>query len=101
MSRKKQKPPEAFQEPIRIDDVLDLHGFFPEQIPEIVSEFLAAAVARGFSEVRIVHGKGRSRLKWEVRQHLQDHPAVGRFGDAPPERGGWGATVVQLRAQTK
>jgi len=26
------------------------------------------------------------------------HPLVARFFDAPPERGGWGATVVVLKA---
>jgi DNA-nicking Smr family endonuclease len=32
-----------------------------------------------------------------VRGVVSSHPAVAAFADAPPERGGWGATVVRLR----
>jgi len=32
-----------------------------------------------------------------VQALLVGHPLVLRFFDAPPERGGWGATVVVLR----
>lgn len=82
--------------PIRVEDVLDLHGFFPEQIPEILDEYLRFAIEQGYREVRIIHGKGKSRLKWEVCRILKDHPNVSQFNDAPPERGGWGSTIVEL-----
>jgi DNA-nicking Smr family endonuclease len=32
-----------------------------------------------------------------VRSIVAEHPLVSRFFDAPPERGGWGATVVSLK----
>jgi DNA-nicking Smr family endonuclease len=32
-----------------------------------------------------------------VQRLLAGHPRVARFFDAPPDRGGWGATVVALR----
>ena len=83
-------------EPVRVEDVLDLHGFFPEQIPEILDEYLRFAVEKRYREVRIVHGKGKSRLKWQVRQFLQADKRVLHFTDAPPERGGWGATLVEI-----
>jgi DNA-nicking Smr family endonuclease len=31
-----------------------------------------------------------------VRSVLARHPLVAAFADAPPERGGWGATVVRI-----
>lgn len=89
--------PEEFSQPIRVEDVLDLHGFFPEQVAEVLEEYLRYAVEKQFSEVRIVHGKGRSRLKWETRKILQKHPLVAEFFDAPAERGGWGATIVRIK----
>ncbi len=96
MSRKKHIPPE-FSEPIRVTDVLDLHGFFPEQIEDVVGEFLKTAREDGLAEVRIIHGKGKSRLKWCVLRALAKHPAAASWGDAPPERGGWGSTIVRIR----
>ena len=97
MKSKKHKPPEEFSEPIPVEDLLDLHGFFPNQIPEVVNEFLAHTKEQGYREVRIAHGKGKSRLKWEVHQILENHQLVEAFGDAPPERGGWGSTIVTLK----
>ncbi len=82
-----------------VRDELDLQGFFPEQVPEMLDEFLRNALSLGYRQVRIVHGKGRSRLKWEVHQYLRAHPLVAAFADAPPEAGGWGATVVGLRSE--
>jgi DNA-nicking Smr family endonuclease len=87
-----------FPEPVRVTDVLDLHGFFPEQIPEVLGEFIRNAVELRLNMLRIIHGKGRSRLKFEVIRFLGDCPEVARFYDAPPESGGWGATVVELRS---
>ena len=81
---------------IRVTDVLDLHGFFPEQVPEIVEAFIENALELQLYELRIVHGKGRSKLKWAVRKVLKLHSNVIYFGDAPPEQGGWGATIVVI-----
>ena len=83
-------------EPVVVTDTLDLHGFFPQQIPDMIRNFITNASKLGLRRLRIVHGKGKSRLKWEVHQVLRDSPEVESFGDAPPESGGWGATVVLL-----
>jgi DNA mismatch repair protein MutS2 len=48
--------------------------------------------------VRLIHGKGTGTQRAIVRSVLQAHPAVARFFDGPPERGGWGATVVVLKS---
>jgi DNA-nicking Smr family endonuclease len=86
-------------EPCVVTDTLDLHGFFPQQIPAMVADFIDNALSLKLCRLRIVHGKGKSRLKWEVHQALKANPAVESFGDAPPESGGWGATVVVLKGQ--
>ena len=95
--QKQNKTDKNFPEYVEITDVLDLHGFFPEQIPEVVEEFVRSAVEKGLKNVRIIHGKGKSRLKYEVRQALEVNPHVAWFGDAPVGYGGWGATIIELR----
>jgi len=82
---------------IKVTDVLDLHGFYPDQIPEIIYEFVANAKELNLHELRIIHGKGKSRLKYACYSELRNCPQVTRFYDAPPERGGWGATIVELK----
>jgi DNA-nicking Smr family endonuclease len=80
-----------------IEDSLDLHPFAPKDVRPVVDEYLREAVARGFSEVRLIHGRGIGLQRASVQGLLAGHPLVERFFDAPPERGGWGATVVVLK----
>lgn len=82
-----------------VTNVLDLHGFFPEQIEEMLAAFIENAVEQGYRECRIIHGKGKSRLKWLTRNFLETCPAVVDYYDAPPELGGWGATIVEIRVK--
>ena len=90
----------AVEEPdpvnLPIEDSLDLHPFAPRDVRSVVEEYLSQAAARGFREVRLIHGKGTGTQRAIVRSVLVNHPAVVRFFDGPPERGGWGATVVVL-----
>jgi DNA-nicking Smr family endonuclease len=85
-------------EPIRIpiEDALDLHAFAPADVRSVVDEYLHAAQAQGFREVRLIHGRGTGVQRASVRALLAHHPLVAAHTDAPPERGGWGATIVLL-----
>ena len=80
-----------------IEDSLDLHAFAPRDIPDLVREYIVECVRRGFREVRVIHGRGTGTQRTVVRSVLGGHPLVEAFTDAPPDRGGWGATVVRLR----
>jgi dsDNA-specific endonuclease/ATPase MutS2 len=93
------EPPGAPDEPVPvpIEDALDLHPFAPRDVLPVVDEYLAEAAARGFTEVRLIHGRGRGVQRAAVQAHQARHPLVVDFADAPPERGGWGATLVRLR----
>jgi len=82
---------------VPIEDSLDLHAFSPRDIAELVRAYLVECVRHGFREVRVIHGRGMGVQRTIVRSVLTDHPLVEAFTDAPPERGGWGATVVRLR----
>jgi len=82
-----------------VTDTLDLHGFFPEQVPEIVRAFIDNARDLQCHRLKIIHGKGKSRLKFEVYHALKRNPHVVHFKDAPPDLGGWGVTVVVLNPE--
>ena len=85
---------------IPIEDALDLHAFMPRDVRSVVDEYLHAAAARGFREVRLIHGRGIGVQRQAVRALLNGHPLVAAFRDAPAERGGWGATIVALRGSS-
>jgi dsDNA-specific endonuclease/ATPase MutS2 len=86
-------------DPVRlpIEDVLDLHTFRPQDIPDLLEDYLAECLKSGFYSVRIIHGKGNGIQKKRVQGILKNNPMVASFRDAPPEAGGWGATLVELR----
>ncbi|HXH81466.1 MAG TPA: Smr/MutS family protein [Candidatus Tectomicrobia bacterium] len=82
---------------VPIEDALDLHAFRARDVPSVVDEYLREAHARGFREVRLIHGRGIGVQRAIVQSVLARHPLVARFANAPPERGGHGATLVWLR----
>ncbi len=86
-------------EPVKVTNILDLHGFFPEQIPEIMDAFIENACELELKEIKVIHGKGKSRLKYEVYKFLSSHPKILEYCDAPPVQGGWGATIIILKQQ--
>ncbi|MCC6994762.1 MAG: Smr/MutS family protein [Deltaproteobacteria bacterium] len=86
---------------LELTDELDLHTFAPGDVKELVADYLDACAERGFTEVRIIHGKGVGTLRRTVHAVLERHPAVASFTGAPERRGGWGATVVTLRSAVK
>lgn len=83
---------------IPITGELDLHAFAPRDIPSVVEEYLGACREKGIRLVRLVHGRGKGVQRAVVRRLLARLPEVESFEDAPPQAGGWGATIVVLRS---
>ena len=79
-----------------IEAVLDLHLFRPSEIAPLLDDYFDACRRKGIFAVRLIHGKGQGILKARVEKLLQRHPLVAAFQTAPPEAGGWGATLVTL-----
>jgi DNA-nicking Smr family endonuclease len=75
---------------------LDLHTFAPRDVPSLVEDYVRACREKGIRRLRLVHGRGRGVQRAEVRRVLARLSEVAAFMDAPPERGGWGATLVEL-----
>ena len=91
-------PFDPFPEPVRLEirDVFDLHSVPPREVRAVVEEYLREARLKGYRRVRIIHGKGVGVQRETVRAVLARTPFVEHFADAPPEAGGWGATVARL-----
>jgi DNA-nicking Smr family endonuclease len=86
---------EAGAHQIPIESALDLHAFAPRDVPAVVDDYLRAAHAAGFRDVRLIHGRGIGVQRARVQQVLRDHPLVDGFGDAPGSH--LGATEVRLK----
>ena len=75
---------------------LDLRGMRAGDAQVNLDEFLDRAILDGVSKIRVIHGRGSGVLRNVVRDHLRYHRAVSDFGPEPRERGGNGATWVQM-----
>jgi len=76
---------------------LNLIGKTTDEAVDLTDKFLDEAFLNGLSELRIIHGHGTGALRKAIADLLTGHPHVARFKPAPPENGGSGATVVELR----
>ena len=87
------------EEPIRIPitDIFDLHTVRPREVAAVVEAYLEEAHRLGLKAVRLIHGRGIGVQREIVRGVLARTPFVLSYRDAPPEAGGWGATLVTLR----
>jgi len=77
-------------------DEVDLHGMTVDEALPRLDAFIHAAFRAGFSQVRIVHGKGSGILRREVNRYLSNHPLVRAHRLADRYHGGDGATQVEL-----
>jgi dsDNA-specific endonuclease/ATPase MutS2 len=92
-----EAPPDDDVVMMPIEDSIDLHAFQPRDVLSVVGDYLEEAAKRGFREVRLIHGRGKGVQRANVQALLAEHPLVESFRDASAARGGWGATVVELR----
>lgn len=82
---------------MELTDVLDLHTFRPGDVKSLVPDYIDECLERGYTHVRIIHGKGRGTLRRIVHAALERHDGVLEFELAEPHAGGWGATLATLR----
>jgi DNA-nicking Smr family endonuclease len=82
---------------IPITDTFDLHPFRPNEIRDVAQEYLLEAHARGFCQVRLIHGRGIGMQRENIRKLLSSLDFVEAFHDADGSGGGWGAPVVVLK----
>lgn len=76
---------------------LNIIGLRVDEALPLVDRLLDQAVLHGCRQVDIIHGIGTGRLQEAVHQHLRRHPLVQKFHPAPPQQGGRGLTIVELK----
>ena len=81
---------EVFEVPI--EESIELHAFLPADIRDVAREYLAAAHERGFTEVRLIHGRGRGVQRALIQQMLRTLDFVLSWRDDEH----LGATIVVL-----
>jgi len=87
-----------------VDAEIDLHGMTAAEAKAALREFLADAVDKRMSCIRVVHGKGNRSgprgpvLKNVVNQWLQRSDRVLAYGSARAVDGGSGAAYVLLKS---
>ena len=76
---------------------LNVIGCTVDEAISRAERFLDESLLTDHRVVRLIHGYGTGQLKRALAGFLQQHPLVARFASAPPEQGGGGVTVVELK----
>ena len=76
---------------------LNVIGCSVDEAISRAERFLDESLLSDQRVVRFIHGYGTGQLKRALTGFLQQHPLVARFATAPPEQGGGGVTVVELK----
>jgi DNA mismatch repair protein MutS2 len=76
---------------------LNVIGCSVEEALSRTERFLDQMVLGDRREARIIHGYGTGQLRRAIADYLRNHPLVSRHDTAPPEHGGGGVTVVELK----
>ena len=76
---------------------LNLIGCTVDEALARTERFLDESLLSDQRTVRVIHGYGTGQLRRALAGYLQRHPLVARFDAAPPEQGGGGVTVVELK----
>ena len=82
----------------KTSDEINLIGKTTDEAVDLTDKFLDEAFLNGLNEVRIIHGHGTGALRKAITEFLSDHPHVERFASAPQDKGGAGATQVELKS---
>lgn len=79
-----------------IDGTLDLHHFKPQDLGDLIPDYIEECLKKDITTLRIIHGKGKGVLRRTVHSLLDRDPHVVSYSLAS-DRSGWGATIVELK----
>ncbi len=96
----RDRPKQSIHKPIDSPDVpaeLNLIGKTTAEADYELDRFIDEAYMGSLPRVRIIHGFGTGALKNFVHHFLKNHDLIERFAFAPPDQGGHGATVAEIK----
>jgi DNA mismatch repair protein MutS2 len=76
---------------------LNVIGCSVDEALSRAERFLDESLLTDQRTVRFIHGYGTGQLKRALAGFLQQHPLVAHVAAAPPDQGGGGVTVVELK----
>ncbi|MBN2030256.1 endonuclease MutS2 [bacterium] len=76
---------------------IDLRGMRVDEVVAAVEKYLEDATMGGFSQIRIIHGKGTGALRKEVNRLLKNHRLVKHHRLGNWNEGDTGVTIVELK----
>ena len=81
-----------------VEPVLDLHTFHPRDVKSVISEYLFAATNAGYTEVRIIHGRGTGAQRAGVHAELKGNLSVVQFWDSTESHLGATVALIEINA---
>ena len=76
---------------------LNVVGCTVDEAISRTEKFLDDSTVTDQQSLRIIHGHGTGQLRRAVSAYLREHPLVAHIQTAPPDQGGGGVTLVQLK----
>jgi DNA mismatch repair protein MutS2 len=76
---------------------LNVIGCTVDEALSRAEKFLDETTVTDQRTVRLIHGHGTGQLRRALAEFLKGHPLVAKFELAPPDQGGGGVTVVELK----
>jgi DNA mismatch repair protein MutS2 len=76
---------------------LNVIGCSVDEALSRAERFLDESLLTDQRTIRVIHGYGTGQLKRALTGFFQQHPLVASIASAPPEQGGGGVTVVELK----
>jgi DNA mismatch repair protein MutS2 len=76
---------------------LNVIGCTVEEAIGRAERFLDQVLLNDQRTIRVIHGHGTGQLRRALGEFLRNHPLVARCESAPPEQGGSGVTLVELK----
>ncbi len=87
----------ALEVPTNSLDELNLIGCRVDEALSRVEKHLDQTLMSEQRTVRFIHGHGTGQLRQAIGGFLDTHPLVKRVSPAPPEEGGSGVTIAELK----